>query len=70
MKTATMVLLVLGLWACNNAASPDTTGVDNARTTDSGATPGGSATPADTSSGAGAAVDSAQLDTLNRNNNR
>jgi hypothetical protein len=68
MKTATIALLALGLWACNNAASPDTTGVDNAQTIDSGATPGGSSTPADTTTGA--AVDPAQLDTLNRNNNR
>jgi hypothetical protein len=69
MKRMVAALVVMGLWACNNAASPETTNVDQTHNADSGATPGGSATPADTA-GNRAAIDSVQLDTLNRQTNR
>lgn len=63
------LLVVLGLWACNQASSPETTDVDHTLQADSGSTPGAGTTVSDTPTpGSGAAIDSVQLDTLNRTN--
>jgi hypothetical protein len=65
----TAVLLAAGLWACNNEAAPDETDTDMTRVDDSGSTPGANTAVNDTlTMDAGAGVDSAALDTLNRNN--
>lgn len=64
-------LLAGGLWACNNEADPNDTDTDRTRVDDSGSTPGVNTYVNDTLTlEAPAGLDSLQLDTLNRNNNR
>ena len=70
MKALITALVVIGLWACNNAASPETTHVDQTRNEDSGFAPGAGATEADTAAGTPSATDPVRLDTLNRQTNR
>jgi hypothetical protein len=67
MKKAMVALLIIGLWACNQASSPEDTDVDHTQMADSGATPGANTTVGDTPApGSGAAIDSVQLDSLNK----
>ena len=65
MKKAMAALFIAGLWACNQASSPEETNVDHTQMADSGATPGASTTVGDTPA-PGTTVDSVQLDSLNK----
>lgn len=71
MKSWMIAVLASVLFACNNAAEPEPTDVDKTNVEDSGSTPGSNTVVNDTlPEDAGARVDSVQLDTLHKNNNR
>jgi hypothetical protein len=71
MKTWRIAVLAGGLWACNYGATPEPTDTDNTQVTDS--TPVSADTMASPDTGRPSSrtgVDSVQLDTLNKNDNR